>query len=68
MLSPHGIGSGAGEAVAAIAGAELEPTMSPVSPLSPVNTPAADKAGLPPAIWGTLLAIIAALFIVFLLL
>lgn len=63
-----GIGSDAGEAVAAIAAAELQPTMSPVGPLPPVNTPAADKAGMPPAVWGTLLAILTALVIIFLLL
>lgn len=63
-----GIGSDAGDAVASIAAAELEPTMTPVGPLPPVNTPAADKEGLPPAVWGTLLAIITALIIIFLLL
>lgn len=63
-----GIGSDAGEAVAAIAASELEPTMTPTGPLPPVNTPAADKQGLPPAVWGTLLALLVALLILFLLL
>jgi carbon monoxide dehydrogenase subunit G len=54
-------------ATATLAAAELESTMAPAGPLP--DAPAADgKQGLPPAIWGTLLALVIALMIAYLLL